>query len=84
MNKFQIFSIHICVTLLHTKQGLADKFIDDVTVEVATLMKDPTKPVEGKVIRKLCLISFVFSLIELISMFLMVPDGFVWRSSKYS
>lgn len=40
--------IHICVTLMHTRDGLADKFLDDVKENVAELMKNPTKPVEGK------------------------------------
>lgn len=34
---------------MHTKDGLADKFLDDVKANVAELMKNPTKPIEGKV-----------------------------------
>lgn len=50
-NKFQmtIFRIHICVTMLHTVDDMADKLIKDVRDAVTELMKDPEKPVEGKV-----------------------------------
>lgn len=34
---------------MHTKNGLADKFLQDVKENVEELMKDPEKPVEGKV-----------------------------------
>ncbi|CAH1795552.1 unnamed protein product, partial [Owenia fusiformis] len=34
-------SVHICCTLLHTKPGVADKFIADVTRVTAEIMKDP-------------------------------------------
>lgn len=34
---------------MHTKNGLADKFLDDVKANVEELMKNPEKPVEGKV-----------------------------------
>ena len=40
--------IHICVTLMHTKAGVADNFINDVETNVKELMKNPEKPVEGK------------------------------------
>lgn len=36
---------------MHTKDGVADQFIKDVTDEVANIMKAPSLPVEGKVIR---------------------------------
>lgn len=44
-----IFRIHICVTMLHTVDDMADKLIKDVRDAVTELMKDPEKPVEGKV-----------------------------------
>lgn len=34
---------------MHTKDGVADQFIKDVTNEVKTIMKDPGTPVEGRV-----------------------------------
>lgn len=34
---------------MHTKTGVADQFIKDVTAEVATIMKNPGLPIEGKV-----------------------------------
>ncbi|XP_055316941.1 sphingosine-1-phosphate lyase [Sitodiplosis mosellana] len=40
--------IHICVTMMHTMDGMADQFIKDVTAAVAELMKNPEKPIEGK------------------------------------
>ncbi|XP_060525909.1 sphingosine-1-phosphate lyase [Cylas formicarius] len=40
--------IHICVTLMHTKPGVADKFLNDVKSSLTEIMKDPGVPVEGK------------------------------------
>lgn len=40
--------IHICVTFMHTRSGVADNFVNDVETIVKELMKDPTKPVEGR------------------------------------
>ncbi|XP_031625160.1 sphingosine-1-phosphate lyase [Contarinia nasturtii] len=40
--------IHICVTMLHTMDGMADKFIKDIKAAVGEIMKNPGKPVEGK------------------------------------
>lgn len=34
---------------MHTKEGVADQFIEDVTTEVEKIMKNPGQPVEGKV-----------------------------------
>lgn len=45
---FSIVRIHLCVTLLHTRDNVADQFIADVTKEVKEIMKNPMKPVEGK------------------------------------
>jgi sphinganine-1-phosphate aldolase len=42
--------IHICVTHVHTQQGVADKFLNDVQNSVAEILKEPDVPVEGKVI----------------------------------
>lgn len=33
---------------MHTKPGVADNFINDIETIVKELMKDPTKPVEGR------------------------------------
>lgn len=35
--------------MMHTMDSMADKFIKDVREIVIELMKDPGKPVEGKV-----------------------------------
>ncbi|KAJ9576573.1 hypothetical protein L9F63_025530, partial [Diploptera punctata] len=40
--------LHLCVTYMHTAEGIADRFISDVQEELAIIMKDPGKPVEGK------------------------------------
>jgi sphinganine-1-phosphate aldolase len=40
--------IHICVTHVHTQQGVADKFLNDVQNSVAEILKEPDVPVEGK------------------------------------
>ncbi|XP_023677265.1 sphingosine-1-phosphate lyase 1 isoform X2 [Paramormyrops kingsleyae] len=40
-------SIHICVTLLHTKPGVATQFIRDVKEQVAIIMKNPKEKTTG-------------------------------------
>ncbi|KDR14164.1 sphingosine-1-phosphate lyase [Zootermopsis nevadensis] len=40
--------LHLCVTYMHTADGVADRFLSDVEEELAIIMKDPTRPVEGK------------------------------------
>lgn len=40
--------IHLCVTYMHTLDGIAQKFIDDVTSSVAEVMMNPGQIVEGK------------------------------------
>lgn len=40
--------IHICVTYMHTKPGVADAFVHDVGVELAKLLLEPGKPADGK------------------------------------
>lgn len=37
---------------MHTVDGMADKFIKDITAAVGELMKNPEKPVEGKVFKE--------------------------------
>lgn len=41
--------IHICVTHVHTNPGVADQFVEDVRLELETILKTPDTPVEGKV-----------------------------------
>lgn len=52
------FRIHICVTALHTRPGVSDKFISDVRNSVQEILKDPDVPVEGKVM--ICFLLFYF------------------------
>jgi sphinganine-1-phosphate aldolase len=40
--------IHLCVTHMHTQAGVADQFLADVREQLEELMKNPEKPVEGK------------------------------------
>ncbi|KAL3877655.1 hypothetical protein ACJMK2_035330 [Sinanodonta woodiana] len=40
-------SVHLCVTLLHTKQGVADRFIKEVREITAELMKDKDAKCDG-------------------------------------
>lgn len=40
--------IHLCVTYMHTLEGIAQTFINDVASSVAELMKNPGQLVEGK------------------------------------
>ncbi|XP_055632841.1 sphingosine-1-phosphate lyase [Toxorhynchites rutilus septentrionalis] len=49
LNSLQFPSgIHLCVTHMHTPDGIADKFINDVRSKVALIMKNPETPVEGR------------------------------------
>ncbi|KAK2181649.1 hypothetical protein NP493_386g02034 [Ridgeia piscesae] len=41
-------SIHLCVTLIHTKDGVADGFISDLEECVAEIMKDPKAKCGGQ------------------------------------
>ena len=40
--------IHMCVTLVHTKEGVADRFINDIKECAAKLMSDPKTKATGK------------------------------------
>lgn len=40
--------IHICVTHVHTEPGVADRFLNDVREELATILENPKAPIEGK------------------------------------
>ncbi|GAB0097795.1 Sphingosine-1-phosphate lyase [Sergentomyia squamirostris] len=49
LNNLQFPSgVHICVTFMHTREGVADKFLQDVREQIEEILKDPGKPVEGK------------------------------------
>lgn len=41
-------ALHIAVTLMHTKPLVAQRFLDDVKDCLTEILKDPSKPVEGK------------------------------------
>ena len=49
VNIFLIYSIHICCTVLHTKEGVAEKFVKDVREQVAIIMKNPKEKTTGMV-----------------------------------
>lgn len=40
-------SLHICVTELHTRDGMAKRFVDDVREIVELIMKEPSQPISG-------------------------------------
>jgi len=40
--------VHICITDVHTKDGIADQFVNDVREQVLEIMKEPEDMVEGK------------------------------------
>ncbi|TDG50578.1 hypothetical protein AWZ03_002882 [Drosophila navojoa] len=40
--------IHICITDMHTRPGVADKFLADLRTCTEEIMKDPGQPVVGK------------------------------------
>ena len=40
-------ALHICITLLHTRNGMALKFLNDVKECVTLIMKDPNKKISG-------------------------------------
>lgn len=49
LNNLQFPSgVHICITFMHTKEGVADRLVADVTQQVEIIMRDPKKPTEGK------------------------------------
>lgn len=41
--------MHLCVTFLHTKKGVAEQFVKDVEDEISVIMKNPDAEVVGKV-----------------------------------
>ncbi|XP_077999226.1 sphingosine-1-phosphate lyase 1-like [Glandiceps talaboti] len=40
--------VHLCVTILHTKEGIADMFLDDVKLCAENLLKSPKTKAEGQ------------------------------------
>lgn len=42
-------SLHLCVTMLHTQQGVADEFVTDVEECVREIMKNPSADCGGAV-----------------------------------
>ena len=42
-------SVHLCVTLVHTKPGIADRFINDIKEAVTEIMKTPDADCSGQV-----------------------------------
>ena len=40
-------SIHICITYLHTLDGVAERFVKDIKEVVAEIRKDPRAPIAG-------------------------------------
>lgn len=44
-----IFRIHICITHLHTKPGVASLFVKDLKQELNEILKSPNVELTGKV-----------------------------------
>ena len=44
-----VFSVHLCCTLVHTKEGVADRFVQDVRECTAKIMEDPKAAAGGQV-----------------------------------
>ena len=42
-------SVHLCVTMLHTQPGIADKFVSDVREITAMILAEPEKHKGGSV-----------------------------------
>ena len=40
-------AFHICITMVHTKEGIADRFIGDIQEETAEIMKQPKAKTTG-------------------------------------
>jgi len=55
----KFFRLHIAVTHMLTRPGVADRFIGDVKDIVNKLVKNPPAALEGKV-KLLCLFTFYF------------------------
>lgn len=46
------FSIHLCITYLHTREGVAERFLDDMRETVAEILQNPKTEIEGSVIKR--------------------------------
>jgi len=83
-----VFSIHICLTYCHTAPGVAERFVSDVTQEVASLLKNPNKSVSESVRDNVSFSIFLLPLVErggcLCKILYMYIGGDVWLSSKDS
>ena len=42
-------AVHLCVTLIHTDNKIAQQFIEDVKIELTGILETPSKQVEGMV-----------------------------------
>lgn len=51
------FRVHICLTFMHTKPGVAEKFVTDIKECIVEILKNPTDKEMGKVIYGLLLLS---------------------------
>ena len=49
MDIFVYFSFHICCTLLHTKDGVADRFINDIKNNIKEIVQDSNAHTGGMV-----------------------------------
>ena len=43
------FSVHLCVTYIHTQDGIDERFLNDVQDAVTEIQKDPNAEIGGMV-----------------------------------
>lgn len=68
--------------MMHTMDGMADKFIKDITDTVVELMKNPEKPVEGKVLKSYKQwLRFIFDQSSVHQFFSL--DGAIWTGTNF-
>ena len=64
------FSVHLCVTYVHTHEGVAERFLGDVENGVTEIMKDPNSEIGGMV--------WLFAL-DFVCTFVYIS----WKSTRY-
>lgn len=64
-----IFRIHICITHLHTKPGVASLFVNNLRQELDEILKNPNVELTGKVNIKINKIGII--LLETLNIFIL-------------
>ena len=74
------FSIHLTVTYLHTREGVAQRFIEDMRSTVEEIMKSPKAEAEGAVSCSFAILRWFDSITLLITWL----GCYLWHGTKYS